>query len=171
MTDPVKPPSNLATWEALDAWMRGCLKIKSAQKWQSPIIKFLKKSFPAQQKSFCIFLYNFGDCIVICKNHVAKPRDSFAQIWKMTECPFWADVMLRQPCIRPIRASRASPASKWPGLRVVLFQKLCFLGESLRYIFELFAHETNLKKKSAVWICSLIFKIPGTHYIWKLKLL
>ena len=40
----------------------------------------------------------------------------FAEVWKMPECHFWADVMLRQP---HVRASRASPAQKWPGLRVV----------------------------------------------------
>ena len=44
---------------------------------------------------------------------------------------FQANVMWRQP---RIRASRASPAQKWRGLRVVLFQKLfkgyiyCLLG-------------------------------------------
>ena len=72
----------------------------------------------------------------------------------MTEIHFWANVMLRQP---RVRASRASPAQKWPVLRVVLFQKLfkgyifCFLGHSVgRYIFELFARETNLKKKHSV---------------------
>ena len=54
-------------------------------------------------------------------------------------------VMLRQSCFW---ASRASPAQKSRGLRVVLFLKLfkgyifCFLGHSVgRYVFELFAHE------------------------------
>ena len=44
---------------------------------------------------------------------------------------------------------------------MVLFQKLfkgymfCFLGDSFgRYIFELFARETNLKKKRSVHLCS-----------------
>ena len=62
--------------------------------------------------------------------------------------------MLRQP---RIRASRASPAQKWRGLRVVLFTKrfkgyiFCFLGDLVgRYIFEQFARETNLKKKHSV---------------------
>ena len=72
----------------------------------------------------------------------------------MQECHFWGNMMLRQPCFR---ASRASPAQKSRGLRVVLFQKLfkayifCFLGHSVgRYIFELFTRETNLKKKHSV---------------------
>jgi hypothetical protein len=62
--------------------------------------------------------------------------------------------MLRQP---PFRASRASPAQKLRGLRVILFKKLwkgyifCFLGYSVgQYVFELFARETNLKKKHSV---------------------
>ena len=62
--------------------------------------------------------------------------------------------MLRQP---RIQASRASPAQKSRGLRVVLFQKLfqgyifCFLGDSFgQCIFEQYARETNLKKKRSV---------------------
>jgi hypothetical protein len=71
----------------------------------------------------------------------------------MKEYHFWADVMLRQP---PFWASRAYPAQKSRGLRVALFQKLFkgyifFLGHSVgRYVFELFACETNLKKKRSV---------------------
>ena len=72
----------------------------------------------------------------------------------MTEFHFWADVMLRQP---RVWAFRASPPQKLRGLRVVLDQKLfktyifCFLEHSFgRYIFELFARETNLKKKRSV---------------------
>ena len=72
----------------------------------------------------------------------------------MLECHFWADAMLRQS---RLRASRASPTQKSRGLRVVLFQKkfkgyiFCFLGHSVGgYVFELFAHETNLKKKHSV---------------------
>ena len=68
--------------------------------------------------------------------------------------------MLRQP---RIRASRASPAQKSRGLRVVLFQKLfqgyifCFLGDSFgRCIFEQYARETNLKKKRSVVLCTYI---------------
>ena len=76
----------------------------------------------------------------------------------MADCHFWADVMLRQS---HVRASRASPAQKWRGLRVVLFQKLfkgyilCFLGNSFgQYVFKLFAYETNLKKKRSVNMCN-----------------
>ena len=61
---------------------------------------------------------------------------------------------MRQP---RFRASRASPAQKSRGLMVVLLQKLfkgyifCFLVHSVGgYVFELFARETNLKKKRSV---------------------
>ena len=83
-----------------------------------------------------------------------------AEIWKMTACHVWADVMFRQPCIQ---ASRASPAQKSRGLRVILFQKLfqgnifCFLGDSFgRCIFEQYACETNLKKKRSVKLSWLV---------------
>ena len=61
----------------------------------------------------------------------------------MSECHFWADVMLRQS---RLQASRASPAQK--GFEGGLFQKLfkgyifCFLGISFGpYVFELFVRE------------------------------
>ena len=69
--------------------------------------------------------------VVIWKNHVAKPLDSFnkwkksfcqartlisAEIWKMTGFYFWANVMLRQP---HVRASRAPPAQKSQGVNMV----------------------------------------------------
>jgi hypothetical protein len=43
----------------------------------------------------------------------------FAEIWKMLECHFWANVMLRQS---RLQASRASPAQKSQGFRVVCFK-------------------------------------------------
>ena len=39
-----------------------------------------------------------------------------SEIWKMLECHFWANVMLRQSCLW---ASRATPAQKSQSLRVV----------------------------------------------------
>ena len=99
-----------------------------------------------------------------------------AEIWKITACLFWADVMLRQP---RIQASRASPAQKSRGLRVVLFQKLfqgyifCFLGDSFgRCIFEQYARETNLKKKRSVRLSREKARrrsrpLPGSLLTWK----
>ena len=86
-----------------------------------------------------------------------KSRKIFsAQIRKMTECHFRANVKLRQP---RIRATMVSPTQNRPRLRVILFRKLfkgyiCFLGDSfVSYVFELFANETNLKKKRSVILC------------------
>ena len=70
----------------------------------------------------------------------------------MSECHFWADVMLRQS---HIWASRASSAQK--GFEGGLFQKtfngyiFCFLGHLVGgQLFEVFAREMNLKKQSSV---------------------
>ena len=49
----------------------------------------------------------------------------------MKKCPFWANVMSKQP---HVRAFRASPAQKKQGLRAVLFQKL-FKGYILYLLF------------------------------------
>ena len=73
----------------------------------------------------------------------------------MTKCHFWADVMLRQA---RLWASRASLAQKYQagcegGLILKTFQGLQFLfpGELIWLIFfELFARETNLRKKRSV---------------------
>ena len=77
-----------------------------------------------------------------------------AEIWKMAECHFWANVMLRHG---HAWASRASPTQKPQGLRVVCSKKFsmatffCFLGHLFGgQLFELFARETNLKKQSSV---------------------
>ena len=79
-----------------------------------------------------------------------------AEIWKMTECYFWANVMFRQS---HVRASKGLSCSKVAGFEGGLFQKLfkgyifCFLGHLVgRYIFELNAGETNLMKKRSVWL-------------------
>ena len=64
--------------------------------------------------------------------------------------------MLRQP---RFRASIATPAQKSRGLRVVYsknFSMATFFCVSIgRYVFEQFAHETNLKKKRCVTLCNL----------------
>ena len=69
----------------------------------------------------------------------------------MLECHFWDVVMLRQSRLRD---SRASPAQKSRGLRVVYSKNFsratffCFLGHSVgRYVFELFDHETIFLEK------------------------
>ena len=75
-----------------------------------------------------------------------------ADIWKMLECHFWANVMLRQS---HFQASRISPAQKPQVLRVVCSKKIStatffvFWNSYRRQLFELFARETNLKKQLA----------------------
>ena len=64
----------------------------------------------------------------------------------MPKCHFWADVMLRQS---RVQASRASPAQKLPGLRVVCFKNLS-RATFFVVTFELTARETNLMKKHSV---------------------
>ena len=56
----------------------------------------------------------------MCRSLFVKPGNFYAEIRKMAECHFWADVMLRQS---PLRASRASPAQKLQGLSVVCSKK------------------------------------------------
>ena len=114
--------------EALEAWKQDCLNITLAHKWHSAIFQI----FRHDKKAPAHFYEIFG--VVICKNHVARPLHSFnkcrnslyqawklfsAEIWKMSEFHFWANVMLRQS---RLRASRAYPTQKLQGLRVVGFK-------------------------------------------------
>ena len=94
--------------------------------------KLLDTAFNQEDWKLVIWLISAG--------YFFSPDGKFfsAQIWKRTECHFWADVILRQP---NFQASRAFCAQKLRFLRVVLFQKLfkvfCFLGHSVgRYGFE-----------------------------------
>ena len=72
----------------------------------------------------------------------------------MADCHFWANILLRQSLFW---ASRASPAQKSKGLRMVCFKNFsratffCFhVHSDGRCIFELSAHEKNLMKKRSV---------------------
>ena len=76
------------------------------------------------------------------------------EIWKMLECHFWANVMLRQS--RPW-AARASPAQKPQGLRVVCSKNFsratffCFLGHFVADSFLSYLPVKQIWRKSAVW--------------------
>ena len=93
----------------------------------------------------------------------------FAEIGKIAKCNFWANVMTRQP---DVWASRASPAQKARGFRVVWFQKLfrdyilfVLVHSFGRYIiFELFVRETNLKKKDSVTLHHQAISL--LHSLW-----
>ena len=129
--------------EALHAQTRGYINIALAQNWNSVIFQIsAEKSFLAwQAKVFSctywmnleVFLHDF--CKLqpqkVYKNvqefFVAPGSFFSAEIWKITEFHFWAIVLLRQPLVQ---ASRASPAQKLWGLRVVYsknFSRATFL--------------------------------------------
>ena len=125
-----KPPSNPSTFEQERPLMPGHDTVSTLH-WPKMTIwhfsNFCRKKVSwLDKKSSCTF------CIVlevlICKNHGAKPLDSFnmyrkyihhveklfsAEILKIPECYFWADVLLRQS---RLWASRASPDQKLRGL-------------------------------------------------------
>ena len=84
-----------------------------------------------------------------------------AEIWKMAECHFWADVMLRQS---HVRASRASPAQKSQGLRVVCcknFSRSTFFVFWVTWLVDSFLSYLPVKRiwrKRAVW-CLVTYKV------------
>ena len=113
---------NFGAEEALDALMRCCLNITSAQKWHFAPFKFLQKRVSQLDKKITAYFWiNFG--VVICKKSCGKTfidlfnecrrfllsrQETFsAEIWKLTKRHFWANVMLRQPRVRAFRASLA----------------------------------------------------------------
>ena len=117
--------------EALEAWTWDYLNITLAQKWHSNIFQISEeKKFPGLKKEiFCTYWMNVEVLPHdFCKLQPQKLYENVqgpfcqagklfsAEIWKMAKCHFWANVMLRQS---RLRASRASPAQKSQGLRVV----------------------------------------------------
>ena len=100
--------------------------------------------------------YNPQNCIKMCKGLFVKPGNFFLQKFvKMWECHFWADVMLRQS---RLRTSRASPALKLQGLRVVCsknFSRAIFFVFCSTQMVDIYLSYLPMKKiwwKSAVWI-------------------
>ena len=107
--------------------------------------------------------------------HLISAGNPFYQAWKLfsaeilkiLECHFGADVMLRQS---RLRASRASPAQKSKSLRVVYskkFSRATFLVSWVtyllgRYVFELSTRETNLMKKCSVSSSKRALRSQGT---------
>ena len=114
------PSCSNSAWEAL---RRDCLNITSAQKWHSDILKFLQKNFPDLIKEIsCTYVTWF--LLITAPKLYKNLEEPFCQagklfsakIWKLASCHFWAIVMLRQS---RLRATRASPAKRLQGLRVV----------------------------------------------------
>ena len=136
-----------------------------------------KKFLASQNKSFALFEWIYHQFCNLQPLKLSKNVEKlsfragklfFAEIGKIAKCHFWANVTTRQPDVWP---SRASPAQKALGFRVVWFQKLFrdsilfLLVHSFgRYIFELFVRETNLKKKHSVTLHHQAISL--LHSLW-----
>ena len=142
------PPSNPQTFEQERPQKPGGETVSTLHWPKNDIPTFFKflqiKIFRLDKKAPAHFYTIFG--VVICKNHLARPLLSFNKCRKSLSSSveiffcrnlknvgmsFWANVTLRQSCLR---ASRASPAQKSRGLRVVLsknFSRATFLFSGL----------------------------------------
>ena len=130
------------------------------------ILNICRKKFPGLTKEFfplIEWIYRVATwCFQITTSKVGQKcegtflwsQETFsAESW-MTECHFWTNVMLRQP---HVQASRASPAQKSKGLKVVYSKNFSratlfvFWGTPLvdRYLSYL-PDETNMGKKCSV---------------------
>ena len=128
-----KPPSKPAVFEQERPQKPGHGTISTLHWLKNDILSFFKflqkKVSQLVKKAPAHFYPTLG--VVICKNHVVRPLHSFKKHRKFlfsnletffcrnlenVKCHFWANVMLRQS---HVQASRASPAQKSQGLRVV----------------------------------------------------
>ena len=97
-----------------------------------------------------------------------------AEIWKIAECQFWADVMLTQ---FHLRASRASPAKKLQGLRVVCSKNISratfFLSGPLRWWIYIWAIclWNKFEKKRSVRLPKLMTAITMEYCLYVLCIL
>ena len=127
--------------------------------------------FRLDKKALAHFFTILG--VVICKNYVARPLHSFNKCRKSllssletffcrnlknVRMSFWVNVMLRQS---RLRASRASPAQKWQGLRVVCsknFSRATFFVFWSTQMVDIYLSYLSVKQiwwKSAVCVCVL----------------
>ena len=177
-----KPPSNPATFEKERPQRPGYEGVLTLHRPKNDILaffKFLQKKVSRLDKKapalFCIVLG-----VVICKNHVAKPLDSFNKCRKII-------LSCRETFFgRNLKNARMSflgrcnvETASCPGLQGLSCSKVagfeggfmhqlfkgyifCFhVHSDGRCIFELSAHETNLMKKRSVrlWasqVCALM---------------
>ena len=128
-----KPPSKPAVFEQERPQKPGHGTISTLHWLKNdilPFFKFLQKKVSQLVKKAPAHFYpTLG--VVICKNHVVRPLHSFNKYRKFlfssletffcrnlenVGMSFWANVMLRQS---HVQSSRASPAQKPQGLRVV----------------------------------------------------
>ena len=98
-------------------------------------------------------LYSFNRCR---KFLLSSQETFFCKIWKMFECQFWANVMLRQ---FRIWASRDSPAQKSQDLRAVCsknFSRATFFVFWVTWLEDSYLNNLRRKqiwRKSPVWTC------------------
>ena len=126
---------------------------------------FCRKKFPDLTKDFfLLWLYEICHMTfklqppqlyknvqeLFCQARILFPVES----WKMTECHFWTNVILRQP---HVWASKVSPAQKSQGLRVVYSKNfsratsVVFWGTQLVDRFLIYLPVKLIWRKIAVW--------------------
>ena len=146
-----KPPSNPAVFEQERPQKPRHGTVSSLHRPKNdilPFFKFLQKKVSQLDKKTPAHFYpTLG--VVICKNHVVRPLHSFNKCRKFllssletffcrnlenVGMSFWADVMLRRS---HVWASRASPAQKPQGLRVVCFKKFSMATFFLFWVTQL----------------------------------
>ena len=166
-----KPPSNPATFEQ-ERPQKPRGKTVSTLHWPKNDIltffKFLQKKVSRLDKKAPAHFYTILG-LIICKNHVARPLLSFNKCRKSLllslETFFCRNLKnVRMSFLGQCNVATVSPpdfqglsCSKVAGFQGGFLQKnfkgyiFCFLGHLVRgKIFEQFAGETNLKKKSSL---------------------
>ena len=157
------PLKHFGTGEALEAQTWDCLNITLAQKWHSAFFKFLQeKGFLAWQQ--------------ICRHHKARTLHSFNMCRKFllsslepffcrnlknVGMSFLANMMLRQS---RIGASRASPAQKLQGLRVITLDSGIDVGQGITVgpgkLFKKNKHRALNKHRAWTKCPNLCYKNP-----------
>ena len=166
-----KPPSNPQTFEQERPQKPGGETVSTLHRPKNEIptfLKFLQKKVSRLDKKAPAHFYTILG-VVICKKHVARPLYSFNKCRKSLlsslETFFCRNLKnVRMSFLGRCNVETVSPpgfqglsCSKVEGFEGGLFQKkfkgyiFCFLGHLVGgQLFELFAHETNLKKKRSV---------------------
>ena len=168
-----EPPSNPATFEEERPQKPGSETTSTLHRPKNDIptfFKFLQKKVSRLDKKGPVHFYTIFR-FAICKNHVARPLHLFNKcrepLVSSLETFFCRNLKnVGMSFLGRCNVEVVSPpgfqglsCSKVEGFEGGLFQKLfkgyifCFLGHSVgRYVFELFAFETNLKKKHSVML-------------------
>ena len=155
------------TLKLIDFWAGEALEARPGPKWRSETFQiYADKIFQAWKKSsywMKVEVLPQDFCKLQPSKLFKNVQEPFcqvwklfsAEIWKMSECHFRANVMLRQS---HLRASMASPAQKSMGLRVILsknFSRATFLlsGSHLVNIYLSYLPMKQIWWKNEVCIC------------------